>query len=69
MTEVGEGHGQGHFCALPPGDAQRAAALEQAANAAQYLGTQQETVPVPLDVTVQPSHKSKMTLGPIECLL
>lgn len=69
MTEVGEGHGQEHFCALPPVDAQRAAALEQAANATQYLGTQQETVPVPLDVTVQPSHKSKMTLGPLECLL
>lgn len=69
MTEVGEGHGYEHFCALPPVDAQRAAASEQAANTTQYLGTQQETVPVPSDVTVQPSHKSKMTLGPLECLL
>lgn len=63
MTEVGEGHGHEHFCALPPVDAQRAAASEQAANTTQSLGTQQETVPV------QPSHKSKMTLGPLECLL
>ena len=43
MTEVGEGHGHEHFCALPPVDAQRAATLEQAANTTQYLGTQQET--------------------------